>query len=996
MNHADERKWAKLIFVYRKHYVSLHYEDGHGHSVRTDGKNFRIENAFRIRPLRVPEIIESYLQEVINAEPLQRQTVDGPKPIPLALFIEHDLPDPLRLLVHSELLNYHYRTIPALFPGVLTSENHQVVNFVTEPAQLAFKLPFNIRFAGDLAEEMITVLNEKNWFHRHATVETHGITLKTIKDLASYEEDGVDILVISDYPTYDLLSQENHLKLKPGLVIVLANYFRYPDHVDRTSLFLPVYSTEETRKFLEDFFYSIIHDFPLHESFQFAKRQLPFYAETALFASPASNHSLRISAGLESFKSEVNYYNNVVNPGKLDQFITKLETGSEFKFSKTISDAFTTSMGDIPAYFNNIRDYGNNFNQETSGLVPLSYERGNFKNYVQPEFEQVRSRLKSIVNTPGMFKILRDHQERKVDVTLDFLNPSLIYLPLQKTTALGAGKQYRLNVAIGQPSPNSLMVGNVGAIDPLLPDPDDARGHELEIVVFQKDFVLLSEASRKVYLPLLGGTEPAHFIIKAPDEKKQAELRIGIFYKNNLMQAFLLQAEVRSEEAYLQKQSVQVTMDLSNSERFTNIDEIKKRNLYIGFNSNGEGSHTLFVKNDNVVEEIRGLSDALIDKAQQEFKTLLKQAYFDATGAIRFSSYAEPGSALTEEFKTEIRKFARFGEKYVNQLFDSASEQLQDEFSQLRDKHDQEIQIGRHDPNYSFPWAVLYDYIAPPNTYGEEDYPICMGAPFGEHEHASYKKQKGFGCPHNPDTHCFCIEGFWGIRHRIEQIFKNSEARDAKSAVRVTQDSKIYFTCNTEDNDAVELAKDLLTHKPAVETVTPEVDLMETLWDEQKRPIMLIVLGHLQTTPEKGEPNEPRIRMFAKNKWTLSSPMPQDKFICYSVLSRYYKTKKRWKTEPFPIVLLINCDVAQMDVRSLNSIVTAFNSAGAGAVIGTEANITSGLAARFVREILNGLYKQKIPLGRAIQLFNQNLARSGNPLAFIFTCYGNINLKIVN
>jgi hypothetical protein len=83
-----------------------------------------------------------------------------------------------------------------------------------------------------------------------------------------------------------------------------------------------------------------------------------------------------------------------------------------------------------------------------------------------------------------------------------------------------------------------------------------------------------------------------------------------------------------------------------------------------------------------------------------------------------------------------------------------------------------------------------------------------------------------------------------------------------------------------------------------------------------------------------------------------------------------------------------------MHVDSLNSIVKDFHTAGASAVIGTECDITTDLGARFVKEIFEGIYKKDLELGEAIRQFNKNLFASGIPLAFVFTCFGNINLKL--
>jgi hypothetical protein len=63
-------------------------------------------------------------------------------------------------------------------------------------------------------------------------------------------------------------------------------------------------------------------------------------------------------------------------------------------------------------------------------------------------------------------------------------------------------------------------------------------------------------------------------------------------------------------------------------------------------------------------------------------------------------------------------------------------------------------------------------------------------------------------------------------------------------------------------------------------------------------------------------------------------------------------------------------------------------------VIGPEGTIHASIGTRFLTEVLNDIYNNNKELGEAIQQFNKNMFASGAPVAFIFTCFGNSNIKL--
>jgi hypothetical protein len=99
-----------------------------------------------------------------------------------------------------------------------------------------------------------------------------------------------------------------------------------------------------------------------------------------------------------------------------------------------------------------------------------------------------------------------------------------------------------------------------------------------------------------------------------------------------------------------------------------------------------------------------------------------------------------------------------------------------------------------------------------------------------------------------------------------------------------------------------------------------------------------------------------------------------------------------WQT-PRPIVFLMACESAVTTVATLNDFVTAWNGAGAAAIVGTEAVVDSELAAACAAEIVQTLWNGAT-LGEAFSGFRKKLLEGGNPLGFLFQAIGDVDLVL--
>ena len=983
ISNPDIQKWVKLSFFEKDIMLLVGYEDGWGNKAS--------------EPIDSRQSIDTYFEKAIKAFPWERQTREGIIPLPLAVYLEDGGLGKLNKRYFPIVL---FRLFDQYF-GQFGKNNPLQVVVLQEKSQetAAFSLPLNIRFSGRGAQAMKGLIHSQYWNFYDRSDEKFGIRATSGSLLQAPGKR--DILVLKDNQA-DAFFEHPNISSPRFVIFVVPHRQQAQKWLQIQKLSIPClcigyFSFEPVSGFLRDFIYSIIHDFSLHESLYYSlqnKISRPIGAfEVVLFASPESNQIVRMRTALESYKARVNDIGKSMTPGNLETFIGKFTDPSHAAIKNALSSLAPLQTAQ-KTLFDRAKSLDMVFHGESTGLVPLANEERQFYQSL-PSLKQISTKLSSVVGQPNAFSILRENQERKVDITMDAFSPSFVYQPISNQNSLLAGGHYKLNVTIGQLSPYSLMSGDIPSIDPLLPDPKGAKGHELDVVVYPKDFVLNSPARQQVYLPLLGGTAPLQFQLSAPFDIKFAELRVVVFFQNNLLQSFLLSAEFEEKLNWHREPVVKVVLDLCTTLKFTNLDVLKPRALYLGMNAGGNGTHSIFFKKDKITKEIDGLTEAVIGDAQEKSRTLLEKAYFTDEKKVRFPTDAQPGTALTEPFFEEIRKFAKFGSSLYNEIYNQSGDEMKTELEKFQTADGEDIQIGRHSMNYAFPWPMIYDYPMPRIVVSGPDAPVCMGQPLVEGQYDKGWVKQGYGCQHNPDVECYCLEGFWGIRHRIEQIFNNDKASDFTEEVTVKSKSRLFYSRNISDNASDALTGKLQQYVSDVFTVDANSNLMELLWDEGSRPPALIVLGHLETINRDKEPAGPRIITCPRTAWPKDAQIPPEKWIYGDLLLEYCRRRHRWNNQPLPLVMLINCESADLSITTLNSIVKGFHSAGASAIIGTECLIATGLGARFIDEILEALYKKDKCLGEAIRLFNKRLFASGVPLPFVFTCYGNMSLKMI-
>jgi hypothetical protein len=963
-----------------------------------------------ITQARVPLRFEEDIRTLVETLPPWRSGPHGNGPVPLAVFFE---PPPN----FSAVFDWE-GVADQLLPPAVDRNYVQIARLVPRQqkrTRAPFRLPLRVLAVGQSPSRALETLRAAGWYANDPRTREHGIEIETVelpglsdalerKDWSAVlvdEEDGPRALrlVLARRPPLVLLLAAREYDNEPSFAPL---HVRAPGETALLRL-----KGDDLAPYVKEFFYGIIHDYPLHEAVKAAGRQRPqqqpLQGQALLLANPESNNYLRLSDALTQLLDESQRVRRWRRLGQLDDFITRAADKLTPRQVEQLSK-LQSLRSRLDSDFHDIEVSSVDFRQETSSIVPMSRASSALAS-AHAASAHMSEVAASIVSDAEFVENIKQHLERRVDVALTRLldngsAPADMYEPLQQ------GARYEVRVHVGHPSPDSIVVGDPPPLDPLLPETEES-GHRLEVALFEKDFKLHSPNVRPLYLPLLGASEPVHFTISAPTREGVAEARIGVYYRNHLVQSFLLRANVTAAGKPLEPLTIKVFtaeadedgarwvevqtdkqllvhLAFSRSERLTNLDDLGPRALSVGVNSNGDGaSHTFMLKLDADAAPI-SLTEKTLDEQIEAFREILRANTRNSQNQPLFPTYPPAGGPPSEDFKRVIRALADKGSGLYKAIFTRVNDSMQDELRMLAGASDKTIQVVRHDPNFVFPWPILYDFPLPQNIHGAPPPPVCLGydgaAPAAP---ADYPAQK---CAHGFQDEVYCVYGFWGIRHQIEQLVEiGGQTKNAVTQiVPVSHEKTVRLAVGTTDDYTKELVKQMSQSLGTsfVETNLSAEDLLDLLWDDAQRPSILVVLGHLQLQPVAAEPDEPRIVLVPSQKWLTAD-----------LILKRLMLKSRWKKQPNTLVLLMACSAGATEISTLNDFVTALTSAGAAAVVGTECLTFSSLVSRFAHEVTSELWKKKT-LGEAVKFFNRRLVSSGNPLAFVFNYLGDADLTV--
>jgi hypothetical protein len=635
------------------------------------------------------------------------------------------------------------------------------------------------------------------------------------------------------------------------------------------------------------------------------------------------------------------------------------------------------------------------YDAETRGFLPLSRIRRQLSEAqaAATDAERLLSGSRPIADAVERI------QARVVNIAVHRPGGNPERAAVEPDEALVRGKTYLLRVDIGERAPASIVEG-APPVDPLLPEIGEGGRHILHVALYSEDFVFDSTPAegassrrgaappmQRLELPRIGPSAAVEFAVTPVTANPAAEARISIYYdlspeqaqddpgsyRNHLLQSFRMTAAVADGPEGGRKGAIRAELDMSQTERFANLTALEPRLLAMALNQGpGEATHRLMAK-QGADTGAALFTEHQMQAGLNQARDLLKKLGIK-DGGPRFPTKPRPEAEAKSDFEAAVRDLAQAGAKLFDMLIRGRLQgELLKMLGDVRKSADQILQITRLDPQYHFPWTLLYDVKLPKRR----DAPVCTG----------YRRTTPDGAPLTcqacrdqcllaDPAEAYCPYGFWGLRHQVEQLVGGGKARDATSRLAPLREGAVYVAVD----DKLALLKNLpgeletLLGKTWLSVATPEDDLVSRMWEKEKRPAILLVASHCEMDGEALA--APQMRLPGSDRWLKPGQ-----------LSEMLLEKAEGWDDPHALVLLAACESGAADLASVSDFVGTFLDVGAGAVVGTEAPVFEALAIRFARELtpamLNGA-----KLGMAVLEFRRALLREGNPLGLLFTAYG--------
>ncbi|MEO5740046.1 MAG: hypothetical protein ABIS29_05580 [Vicinamibacterales bacterium] len=836
--------------------------------------------------------------------------------------------------------------LTALFGPVVAGLPVVEASRAPEQALPPFALPLKFAAIGKDARQWITRLMGHHWSTDEA-VREFGLQVHTAeRDVAAIVAALAPQVVVTDRPDEAVaaagrLPHQTRTRLIVWIDDTLgseAPAIRLVDAPGVAVLRIGITSTDDAARAIETFGFEFTHDRPLHELAGEIARQTG--TQVRLTADRASLHGLRLSEAVRAMRRD----------GQ------RLEArwpnaGRESTVAQWLSNARTAP----------------NFLHESGAFVPLARALA--------QRDAAHAAFRSAMAARRRAPPQAVPEQRAVHVALERLEGGNYLQPMERTTTLGAGLAYQLRVHIGMALPDSL-VENPQPIEPSLGPPDDDGGYQLEVAVQGRDFAVLSESTLPLFLPKSGGSEPLYFDVRAPQQQGPAQLRICLYHRNNLVQSHVLSGVVGPYETSGAEDVLTVKCELSFVDRIDHADQLAPRALSLGVNDAADGRHHIVIKATNVSQEV-ALAATTFEATSDEIRKVLAVAATDPTNPIAARIYPkiQRGDPTPLDVATTIRTLAEWGNRLYSAFFDRVAlpgSVLRKELVRLLSGPTESIQIVRFRYEDVFLWTLLYDWDLPANRSAD----VCLG----------WKRDAGGNpveCGHTSCSGLFCVRGFWGVRHRVEE--RIDEPGGGVSTITAAANGRpVRVVADTALPGAATLAVDLAGALGAANVDTgPGVitDLLDLLFDKDKRPTLLIILGHHDQ--QFGTPPTARIQLDGTPTWLSEDDLR----------SRAKRSADAWE-QPRSLVLLMGCDSATTKLATLTNFVTAWCSVGASAIVGTEAVVGSTTAADFARRFSERAFKQKQSFGTAMNGIRRELLAEGNPLAFVFHAIGNVDLTL--
>jgi hypothetical protein len=695
------------------------------------------------------------------------------------------------------------------------------------------------------------------------------------------------------------------------------------------------------------------HDLPLHEAVRAAAAGLGLTPEQQaairLHTTPAGLDALRLATAVDDFQRRTRDLPRYRSVGGIEGGVF-FPRRPEVAFSRSESAPFSRlEHAAIAAQL--VRD---EFLRESSGFSDLARAEAAWT-AAQPERRDIDAAGAALLGEPAVADPLVAAQDRRTAIWLthDLTAPVVNRIwTLDRAVVLGQGHSYVLNVGIGIDWPTNLVDPDTPSIDPILP-PTSAPEHVLDVAVYSGTTHVLDAPARPLALPRIGPSEVLQFRLRMPDTGDTTLIRVHLYFRGHILQAYELNLALGSAETLGAGPAMRADLVYSRRQQLHRLDRIPPRLLSVATNEDTDGTHRLmFGTTGGAVR----LSEATVGASR---------AYLRERMAQSLAGLDPAGRLAPEAFERQVKMLAQSGKALWGRLFDNQRDPVQQKLDEVSRAASGTLQVLRLEPDFAFPWSMLYDWPLPATSAEVDAATVC----------------RGDQCSCGPGTRGICVRGFWGVRLVVEELVRQDDADDYVDTVAGAAGSPVVVCTVGVPGDqwAMRMVGALTGGLgPArCEDLAADKSLLVRMWDPARRPAVLVVVGHLTNTPVDDEPRRPRIYVRASERF-LDTEALRD--------AKRANGTRRWDAPHRPIVLLLGCDTGRSGLGEVHSFVASLSSAGAAAIIATEEKIDTRLAGDLAGHMVPAL--GDVGTGEALRRWRARLMADGNPLGLVFTCFG--------
>jgi hypothetical protein len=551
---------------------------------------------------------------------------------------------------------------------------------------------------------------------------------------------------------------------------------------------------------------------------------------------------------------------------------------------------------------------------------------------------------------------------------------------ISPTCALGANRRYLLGVNIGQPDREKTNIrGDQPELPPRLIDYLIGAGEPLILRVDSEDFYVV-DREQVLLLPPAGTTQDIYLRIVTPVSTGLGRLRLGVYFKNNLVQSYLVYARVAPVEGEMPNELPEEARDgwwseceYTLSADFANLADLRSRRVCVWMGEGKEEMRRARVSastglNMGPAVEVNA---PLIRSSLARYRELLYQSCVKKNGEdqVEYLYGADHAPLDPWTFESNLIQLADLGRMLYGRLFGTVDgRQVAENMREIERTQGEEgplvVQIARLSLDATFPWAVLYDRQLHYNPSKTRGCPAFLG---GEDCAAQ--------CAYEDDPNVVCPYGFWGYRYIIEQPLRPPHAyTSVATQLQYLDRPRLALVYGT----GLGLTK---RHRQQVETVLGDradaivYSATATLLKEIKGdPAVVYFYCHGGNTPYQ--------QWLVIRDDDLLTPMHLDDDL-YAAWS-----------DGAPLVVLNGCHTGKYDPATLLSFIHRFGALGAAGVIGTEIPIHEYLGSDFGLFLFRRLLAGE-PVGQIVYDFRQELLKKQNLLGLVYVPYCYADLRIV-